>query len=150
MAWIYSLSAEFGGDKEAALTFREFFAGTESHLPDGQVVVNKSDVFQDTDGNWWSSVIPSATDRLQDRLTENKRLQEDVSEVLYRSLQGAPFFRYAIVGLEVEEFRTYNELLQEPDLSIFPGLVINKDLLEELRVPSSFRPFGSGYVWLPY
>jgi hypothetical protein len=57
---------------------------------------------------------------------------------------------YALVGVEVDEFRTYSELLSEsPDL-VIPGLVLAIEVANELRVSSTFRSFISGYVWQPY
>ena len=41
--------------------------------------------------------------------------------LLYQRLLSAPSFRYALVGVEVDEFRTYNELLEDLPNLAFPG-----------------------------
>jgi hypothetical protein len=68
----------------------------------------------------------------------------------YWSLQFAPAFRYALVGVEVDEFRTYSELMEDlSDLSL-PGLVVAKNLDRRLATLPGFRSFASGYVWQSY
>ena len=70
--------------------------------------------------------------------------------LLYQSLRFAPPFRYALVGVEVDEFRTYSELIEESSNLSIPGLVLAKPLEQELGILSVLRPFSSSYVWQPY
>jgi len=59
-------------------------------------------------------------------------------------------FRYALVGVEVDEFRTYRELIKDlPNLSI-PGLVLSTEITQGLETLSGFQEFISGYIWQPY
>jgi hypothetical protein len=52
----------------------------------------------------------------------------ELGMLLYKHLRIAPPFRYALVGVEVDEFRTYSELIEDlPNLSI-PGLVLAKKI----------------------
>ncbi|WP_448571022.1 hypothetical protein [Trichothermofontia sp.] len=70
--------------------------------------------------------------------------------LLYQRLQFAPPFRYALVGVEVDEFRTYRELISETTLPSFPGLVLAETVWRSLGGSTVFRPFSPGYVWQPY
>jgi hypothetical protein len=47
---------------------------------------------------------------------------------LYHTLRLAPSFRYALVGVEVDEFRTYSELTEDLSKLSLPGLVLAKEL----------------------
>ena len=72
--------------------------------------------------------------------------------LLYEHLRLAPSFRYAIVGVEVDEFRTYSELLEpeeRPDL-LWSGLVLERSLWQLMDSPVGFRSFASSYLWKPY
>lgn len=70
--------------------------------------------------------------------------------LLYQSLRFAPPFRYALVGVEVDEFRTYSELIEDLfDLHI-PGLVLSEVFKERVGESSAFRSFSRGYIWQPY
>lgn len=79
----------------------------------------------------------------------NAYLMTHLGLAFYQRLKTAPSFRYALVGVEVDEFRTYNELLEEEDLD-FPGLVLSESLWQEMGSSPVFQPFSSGYVWKPY
>jgi len=82
---------------------------------------------QDIEDNWW--VIVMSKDRWG----------------LYDSLRNISFFRYALVGLEVDEFRTYSELREDlPSLDI-PGLVISSNF----ENPIGYKYFSPGYIWRP-
>lgn len=45
---------------------------------------------------------------------------------LYHTLRFAPSFRYALVGVEVDEFRTYSELIEDLSNLSLPGLILAK------------------------
>ncbi|WP_228056069.1 hypothetical protein [Microcoleus sp. LEGE 07076] len=68
---------------------------------------------------------------------------------LYNNLRLAPPFRYALVGMEADEFRTYSELIEESAL-VFPGLVLAEAVWQATGADSVFRSFTLGYVWKPY
>jgi hypothetical protein len=54
------------------------------------------------------------------------------------------------VGVEVDEFRTYDELVEEASALSFPGLVMSDAVWQVIGASSAFRPFSHGYVWKPY
>jgi hypothetical protein len=62
----------------------------------------------------------------------------------------APMFRYGIVGVEVDEFRTYRDLIDDGAVASLPGIVIDRDIWQLLGSPSALRSFATGYFWKPY
>jgi hypothetical protein len=70
--------------------------------------------------------------------------------LLYQRLQSAPLFRYALAGVEVDEFRTYSALSAELLDSSFPGLVLAEAIWRSLGASPLLRSFSPGYVWHPY
>ena len=66
--------------------------------------------------------------------------------LLYQSLRFAPTFRYALVGVEVDEFTTYSDLIEESSNLSIPGLVLAKPLERELGTLPVFRSFSPIYV----
>lgn len=58
--------------------------------------------------------------------------------LLYQHLRSAPPFRYALVGMEVDEFRTYSELLEESHTPSFPGLVLAETVWQAIGSSPTF------------
>lgn len=74
-----------------------------------------------------------------------------VGHEFYRLLKEAPTFSYALTGVEVEHWRTLDELKSDPsDLLGINGLVIQEDMYARLGAPENLPPFRPGYVWNPY
>jgi hypothetical protein len=81
---------------------------------------------------------------------ESAYIMTELGILFYQTLRFAPSFRYALVGVEVDEFRTYSELMEDlPNLSL-PGLVLAKELTHGLEILPGFRPFSSNYIWQLY
>lgn len=83
---------------------------------------------------------------------EDAHQMTEVGLLLYRRLQSAPSFRYALVGIEVDEFRTYSELVTadgQPDILV-AGLVLAEEVWKQMGCPVGFRSFNPGYLWKPY
>jgi hypothetical protein len=71
---------------------------------------------------------------------------------LYGRLLSSPAFRYAIAGVETEEFMSFTELKQM-DASLYPrlnGLVMFVGIWETLGRPAGFVEFKADYLWRPY
>ncbi|MEE3717557.1 hypothetical protein V2H45_12405 [Tumidithrix elongata RA019] len=150
MAWIFSLSAECGSDENSAHTFARHFEGISWVLSNGRECQCSADIFQDIEENWWCRVSPNNLSEVGIDSPESAYLMTELGILLYQSLRFASPFRYALVGVEVDEFRTYNELIEDlSDLSI-PGLVLAKALHQELKTLPVFRSFSPNYVWQPY
>ena len=150
MAWIFSLSAECGADQVAAEQFAQHFDGLSWVLSNGHQSQCHTAVFQDIEKNWWCQACPSGiSDVGIDRFDIAYQMTE-LGISLYQRLQSAPPFRYALVGVEVDEFRTYSELISEATVLSLPGLVFAETVWRLLGASTLFRPFSTGYVWQPY
>ena len=156
MAWHFTLSAECGAERAGAERFRQHFDGWQIALPTGSPIRCAGALDpQDYQGNWWADAIPEGL-RYPDGLRDAKGQREEamirIGAALYDRLRTAPLFRYAIVGWEVEQFRTYDELLREEaaELPRLRGLTVNEDIWSKLGRPPIFTNFSSGYVWVPY
>lgn len=150
MAWIFGLSAECGSDESNAHKFAQYFEGISWLLSNGRQCKCRTDTFQDIEENWWCRVSPNNLSEVGIDSPESAYLMTELGILLYQLLRFAPPFRYGLVGVEVDEFRTYSEIIEEsPDLSI-PGLVLAKTLKPELGVLTAFRSFSPSYVWQPY
>ncbi|MBC7970041.1 MAG: hypothetical protein H7Z11_07945 [Verrucomicrobia bacterium] len=150
MAWIFSLSAECGGEQVAAVQFAQHFDTAAWMLSDGRQVLCQSEVFQDLDTNWWCRVFPSGISEVGINTPETAYLMTELGILLYQRLRSAPTFRYALVGVEVDEFRTYGELLEDSSTVAFPGLVMAETVWRVMGAAPAFRPFTFGYVWTLY
>ena len=69
----------------------------------------------------------------------------------YQLLKAAPDFRYALTGVEVDEWRTMEELEEEPnDILLIPGFVIRSDVYKRLGSPGNLKAFSLTHLWTPY
>ncbi len=150
MAWIFSLSAECGCDRINADKFAQHFEGMSLLLSNDRQYKCLTDIFQDIEENWWCRVLPSNLSEVGIEANESAYLMTELGISLYQSLRFATTFRYALVGVEVDEFRTYSELIEDSANLSIPGLVLNKTLAIDLEILSAFRAFSSNYVWQPY
>ena len=150
MAWLFSLSAECGVEQVAAEQFAQHFGKISWVLSNGSQPQTRSGIFQDIEENWWCRICPSGISELGIDTPETAHLMTELGILLYQHLRSAPAFRYALVGVEVDEFRTYSELLEESSKLAFPGLVLANAIWQAVNSPPVFRPFSLGYVWKPY
>jgi hypothetical protein len=150
MAWIFSLSAECGSEESSAHKFAEHFDGISLLLSNGHQCQCHTDTFQDIEENWWCRVSPNNLSEVGIDSPESAYLMTELGLFLYQALRFAPTFRYALVGVEVDEFRTYSELIEESSNLSIPGLVLAEPIEQELGLLPAFRSFSPSYVWQPY
>jgi hypothetical protein len=150
MAWIFSLSAECGSDESNAHKFAQHFEGMSWLLSNDHQCQCRAAIFQDMEENWWCRVSPNNLSELGIDSPKSAYLMIELRSLLYQSLRSTSNFRYALVGVEVDEFRTYNELIEEASNLSIPGLVLATTLARQLRILPVFSYFSSGYVWQPY
>ncbi|RUT01291.1 hypothetical protein DSM106972_068420 [Dulcicalothrix desertica PCC 7102] len=150
MAWVFSLSAECGSEQALAQEFSQHFDGIYWTLSNGTQSQCQVSIFQDIEDNWWCRVCPSNISEVGVSTPETAYLMTELGLLLYKRLLSAPNFRYALVGVEVDEFRTYNELLEDLPNFAFPGLVLALSIWQETGSPQTFHYFSSGYVWKTY
>ncbi len=150
MVWMFSLLAECGAQQVIASEFSQHFARVSWILSNGSHSQCRADIFQDIEENWWCRVCPSSVSQLGIDTPESAYLMTELGILLYQRLQSAPTFRYALVGVEVDEFRNYSELMAESSTLALPGLVLNQTVWQAIGLSSGFQPFTPGYVWKPY
>lgn len=150
MAWVFSLSAECGAEKIAAERFSQHFDGLIFTLSNSIQAQCKATLFQDLEDNWWCRVSPENVSELGVDSPDVAYTMTELGILLYQRLRSAPAFRYALVGVEVDEFRTYHELISEIPETRFPGLVLTESIEQEWGSSATFYPFRSGYLWQPY
>jgi hypothetical protein len=150
MAWTFTLSAECGVEQAGAEQFAQHFHEISWILSNGKQSQCRTSIFQDIEENWWCRVCPSDISKIGTDTPESAYLMTELGILLYQRLQSAPPFRYALVGVEVDEFRTYSELIEESSNVAFPGLVLAETVWQAIGSSSAFRPFSPGYVWKPY
>ncbi len=151
MTWAFSLSAECGPEKRGAQQFSRHFEDSSWVLSSDVPCGCSMTIFQDADENWWCRVCPDGVSDTGIEAPDSAYLMTKLGIALYQRLRSAPDFRYAIVGLEVDEFRTYSELIEEAPAALsFPGLVLSDAVWQSMRSPSTLRPFSPGYFWQPY
>ncbi len=150
MAWAFSLSTECGAEQGAAEQFAQHFNGLSLVLLNGFQSQCHAAIFQDLEENWWCRVCPDAIHTVGIDAPNIAYQMTELGILLYQRLQSSPLFRYALVGVEVDEFRTYSELSAEPLSSSFSGLVLAETTWRSLGASPLFRPFSPGYVWQPY
>lgn len=149
MAWLYSLSAECGTQKDAAEAVARHFHGFTVALTDGSRFPCQAEIGQ-ADGAWWAVVSPTGVSR--GGIGRPSRLREltDVGFVLYERLRSAPPFRFALVGVEVYGFIRFEQLDDDLVNSDYSGVVLADAVWQRLGSPSIFVLFASGYHWRPF
>ena len=150
MAWLFSLSAECGLQKEAAEQFAAHFQRLTVMLADGSRFPCQVDTFHDGEG-WCARICPDGVSRSGIRHEQDARQMTEIGSALYERLRSAPPFRFAMVGVEVDGFRTFSELDADVvDCDSFEGLVLGEPGWRLLGAPSVFVPFAPGYWWRPF
>jgi hypothetical protein len=101
--------------------------------------VSKSFVRSSTDdeGNLWANLNVSEKD------IDGLSWTQLITQLWNAELFQQPF-RYAFAGLEVEQVRSYTELLEEEDLSIFPYLAVSEVVWVALGRPQTLIEVESG------
>lgn len=149
MAWAFQLSVECG-EREKAEQVASHFDSAILELRDGTTSVCGAGIHQDIEGGWWAIVCPSGVSRSGVSDSNAARQLSEVGSLLYEKLRTAPPFRYAIAGVESEDFRLFSELDSDLIRLSFDGLVIAREIWEKLGCPSIYVPFGTQYFWRPY
>lgn len=148
-AWIFSVSAECGDSKSAAEALARHFEGHTVKISTGQEFLCGVRVWQEQ-GAWWASASPEGVSRIGFFNESEAAKCTAVGFGLYDRLRTAPAYRYALVGVEVDGFRSYEELGPDVVILDFSGLVVADAVWQHLGSPSVFVPFSPGYRWRPF
>lgn len=151
MAWIFSLAAECGPEKPGAEAFAQHFERL-SIACDGAEHICGTQIYEQ-DGAWWAVVCPNGLSRSGIRNEQDRRQMTMIGLALYERLRSSPPYRYAIVGVEVDGFCSFDDL--DDDLlnlarTMYEGLVITNSIWQRLRCSDIFVPFTAGYRWRPF
>jgi hypothetical protein len=139
MAFLFGLAAECGASQGDADALAHHFAPWDART------------LTDATGHWWCHVVPAGVSRSGIESADDAAAMTALGHELYERLRSAPpLHRFALGGVETDEFRTYAELLEERELQRFPGLVLADPLWDELGRPEGFERFAEGYRWIPY
>lgn len=154
MAWIFSLSIECGIAESDAKFICQYFEGLIVKFKDGQDTTFSTHILIDGEKNYWA-VVSSRHIKVggsDSPVLTDSQYTSEAGWQLYKKLKAAPVvFRYALVGWEVEEFRTFSQLDKEDlELGVFPGLVISNEIWERFGKPSHFEPFNESHFWQIY
>jgi hypothetical protein len=150
MTWAFSLSAECGAEQIVAEQFAQHFNELSWVFSNGMQTQCHTSIFQDLEENWWCRVCPDNLSGIGIDSPDVAYSMTELGILLYQRLQSAPPFRFALVGVEIDEFRTYSELSSDILDTRFPGLVIAETVWRSFGASDLFRPFSLGYVWHPY
>jgi hypothetical protein len=128
----FGISAEFGAATEKAEEFVVRF------LDEGKVFPGiRGRAFADGEGNWWAHVTLEGIARAQETAWEAR-----LTEVAIR----LGMFRFALAGVETDEFRTYSELSEDIEQERFPGLVLARSTWNELGCPPGFIGYSESFL----
>lgn len=157
MGWFFTLSAELSSNQTDAKNFAEHFNHFSLVLSDGQQFFCQAGCHQEAGGkspNWWCIVCPTKADGKDINVLKDWQEMNELAPLLYGRLQLAPSFRYAIVGIEVDEYVTYDELLSDAPIeeldNTSSGLVVSEELWRKLGSPHGLVSFRLGYLWIPF
>lgn len=147
MALLFELAAECGDDEDALAVARHF-AGWSCRSGREAELVCDAEAFEIA-GASWVRVVPRGFGGSGVNSAEEARRATEVGNQLYERLRTGPAFRFALVGVEAEGVRSYEDL-EDPDEADLPGLVLAEPLWARAGCPEGFEPFAPGYVWRPW
>ena len=113
MGWFFGLCVECSSKSETEAVSEHFETLTLS-LSDGRTFNSRTFVYQIPEISlidWWFNLIPIGISESGICTIEDACEMTELGILLYKHLQKSPYFRYALVGLEVDEFRYYHELV---------------------------------------
>lgn len=102
------------------------------------------------EGDWWACAVPDGVSRVGVRNEQDRFQMTELAIALYERLRTAPQYRYALVGVEVDDFRSFSEIDDDLITLDFQGLVLSDLLWRHIGSPDIYVPFESGYRWRPF
>ena len=152
MGTFFQLSIECGGEESLARSVGNHYEDYSFEITETLKSICSCRIITDADQNWWAIVSPSGLSASGISTNEDARYMTIAGRHLYARLLSSPPFRYAIAGVETEEFRSFSEL-KDTDANLYPrlhGLVLAREIWESVGCPSGFVEFRDRYLWLPY
>ena len=149
MAWIFSLSVECGEDLAAADVCATHFTFS-SVCSNGAEYPFTCRVSKIGGNGWWCIASTEGVSKRGITSAADQEQMDKLAEILYRRLRTAPPYRFALVGVEAEGFRSFEELDDDVEKLDFSGLVLSEEVWRGLGASAVFVAFEAGYVWRPF
>ena len=148
---------QYSNSEKNAKHFAEHFNNLSFILSDGQQFFCEAGFGLDEGGvkgkNYWCVVSSIKANKKDINVFEDWQKMNEIAFRLYERLKLAPTFRYALIGVEVDQFLSYEELISDKvaeEKTNINGLVISENIWKKLNSPRSFVNFQSGYLWIPF
>ena len=136
----------------------EHFEGFEVELSNNSkgtfsIATEKEEVPDSTKSIWWIHIYSNEFRSGVDT-PEIDLLLSELGWALYKHLKAAPYFRFALVGLEVTmafSFKDFPSLLNNPsNVSEYQGLVLSNQQVLGTKSENLFTSFTEEHQWIPY
>jgi hypothetical protein len=147
VAWIFALWSQCCAAEDAS-AFAAHFEHQRWTLSDGTAMACSASIMAGT--CCWIAPTNVSRSGVSDQAVAAQLTEAGAH--LYAHLRAAPAFRFAMVGVEVDDVRSEFEVEEMVRAShrAYQGLVVAADLWQRAGQPSLFQPFRPGYVWRPY
>lgn len=145
MALVFSIYIETGNSEETKAVEQHFLANKSIKWNEREYHLES---FSATDGVVITPIGVSTVG------IETKEQCVEMSELgfkLYKILRTAPEFRFALVGVEVDDLVEYTDLINKPEINLnWSGLVIHKSIKGSSELYSNYEVFSPTHYWKPY
>ena len=150
MAWLCSLQIECGKSEENARLISEHFK-THILYHFGNMPCSMGIGYYKIGNAWWVDCLPDGLSRSGIRDENDQKIMDIIGLSLYDHLKQISGYRFALYGIEVDEFRTYEELdLDDIKNDSFTGLVISNEIWSKFGNHEKFIRFSDTHVWRPF
>ncbi|MEM5548759.1 hypothetical protein [Pseudoalteromonas fuliginea] len=149
MAYLYGMAIECGSEIKAAEQIQEHFKTMDLILLNNKIstfTINLEKENKDYgEISWWVNIYSNEF--------QTGEGSPEIARVLYKTLETAPNFRFAIVGVEVLLFISFEDIsniLNDPSCvaKSYGGLVLSKSTILGTQSESLFEHFSDNYVWM--
>ena len=149
MGFFFGLSAEFGTIKTDCERFIDFFHGRTVTTKMGNYFLTA--YFQPYESNYWSWIVPDNLSKTGIHSDSDALEMKFVGIELLNLIKSVPYFRYCILGIDIDVYLPEKDLLDNPKfIDEIDGFVIEKNLYDRIGKPGTFSEFMPGYVWKEY
>jgi len=165
MAVIFELLVDFREDEKAAQAFSDWLTGQPNQITvAGQTIELHRPLLQRTRqwgiDNFYISLIPVGVshgfgwDLGKPKIPLTKEELIELGQNLYDRIRGVPDYQLAMVGWDVDNWLSLEELKADWTKEIsdgsLKGLVVSKKIMPELPASKHFVPFDNDHDWIPY
>ncbi len=165
MAVVFELVVDFREDEKAAQAYSDWLVGQPNYTTAAAKRIElHRPLLQRTKqwgiDNFYVSLIPVgvghgvALDVQKPKISLGKEEFVELGLKLYDRVRGVPHYQLAMVGWDVDNWLSLEELkadwTKEISEGSLKGLVVSKTVLPELPTSEHFAPFDNDHDWIPY